>query len=549
MRMFLTSNQSLLSERAVDSTDFFTRSNSQKQPLFNRLSRTIDRRVTLCIAIPFLIAAAVTQTGTARASMISVSEHLDINAGKFQPTLDFFGGSPPFTNGYNVQIANGDTFDFKVMFLPGQSLTVTNLSSAWLFSFASPETAVNGTGAISFLDSSGTPFITSNVKTDTEGVAHFGQYFYASDFAALPSTLTFSGVEYVGKVNYYVDPTITTRNYYYPVLEIGLQSPSAPVPEPSTFVLCVAGLGLALFFYRKQRSPTSNGSRHRITDNVKSNKKHSKPCFDSFTQTDSQGHSIISYFSKTVRLGNTTLRVLVGVLGLFSMPLKPALAGLITYEFSGHVIVAKSSGQVTPINMTVGQSFTGILSFNDGTTGSFNDPNRADYNNQIVDIEINTATRSLSSSDVLSTYPGNGYTNDIMVLHDWTSDGASPPVNTAIFVVQSTKYTPTTSAYQWIEFHAQDNSTSPIGVTSLSLQQIDQHLTSVPSLYVDWTNNSYDRMAGNSAVFEQSVFGIVDYMSLTASPSAVPEPSTFALILISGIGLAAKMFLRHRDEK
>jgi hypothetical protein len=75
------------------------------------------------------------------------------------------------------------------------------------------------------------------VKTVTEGVAHFGQFFNNSDFPSLPASVTFSGLHYVGTVNYYVDPTVTVRTYDDPAFYFNADSyTTTPVPEPTTMV-------------------------------------------------------------------------------------------------------------------------------------------------------------------------------------------------------------------------------------------------------------------------------------------------------------------------
>ena len=113
-----------------------------------------------------------------------------------------------------------------------------------------------GTGTFSFLDSTGASILTSNLRTDEEGDVHFGQYFDGSDFVGgLPTTITFSGVHYVGTLDAYLDPatglpSLTTRNYSTPALFFTADSFSATgvaaaVPEPATWAMMIAGFALA----------------------------------------------------------------------------------------------------------------------------------------------------------------------------------------------------------------------------------------------------------------------------------------------------------------
>jgi hypothetical protein len=145
--------------------------------------------------------------------------------------------SPPFSPPFSVQLSAGDTFDYTINFLPGQQLTINNPTLLWAFSYADSSTDVNGTGSLSLLDSTGAAIYTSNMKTDTEGSAHFGQFFSNTEFPSLPASVTFSGLHYVGTVNYYVDPTITVRTYNDPAFYFSAASfTTTAVPEPTTMV-------------------------------------------------------------------------------------------------------------------------------------------------------------------------------------------------------------------------------------------------------------------------------------------------------------------------
>lgn len=189
----------------------------------------------------------------APASVVVVNQVLDVTQPQSVPGPSGFQGwqgTPAFDGGFLVSIAEGDTFDYTINFAGGQGLTATNLSFVWAFAYATGDgTQVTGTGTFSFLDASGNAFLTSDVTTTTEGDAHFGQQFNPSNFAGgIPSPITFYGVHYVGTLDDYVVPGITSRDYstpaFYLTADNVVVAAAVAVPEPATWALAVIGLGL-----------------------------------------------------------------------------------------------------------------------------------------------------------------------------------------------------------------------------------------------------------------------------------------------------------------
>jgi hypothetical protein len=201
-----------------------------------------------CVAA--LLAAA---PAAASAATVVVNQTLDLNQAGFASSGFTYSpvsaAGPPFS----VDIAEGDTFDLTIDFVGQQQLTLTGPVTIWALAYGSPVSQVTGTGTLSLLDTSGAVILTSNVKTDTEGDVHFGQYFNDPDFAGgLPGTLTFGGVHYVGTLDDYADPALTSRTYDQGVslvLDARGISVSQGVPEPGAWAMALlglAGIGAAL---------------------------------------------------------------------------------------------------------------------------------------------------------------------------------------------------------------------------------------------------------------------------------------------------------------
>ncbi len=201
--------------------------------------------------------AGIAMTTAATAATITLNQTLDLTQSSFAPS-GFTGvqGAPAFGPGYSVQIGVGDTFDYTIDFEGSQSLTLFNPTLLWAFSYADISSQVSGTGQLSLLDATGGAILTSNVKSDSEGAVHFGQFFYASDFGGgLPSTLNFSGLHYVGTIDGYSEPGVTSRTYNQPAFYfISEGSTVSNVPEPQTVALMFAGLALVTVAARRKNA-------------------------------------------------------------------------------------------------------------------------------------------------------------------------------------------------------------------------------------------------------------------------------------------------------
>lgn len=198
--------------------------------------------------------------GGASATTVTVNQTLDLTLAGFTTPGFTYAPTTAFSPAFSVQLVVGDTFDFTIDFLGAQALTLSNPTLLWAYAYAAQSSDVTGTGQLSLLDAAGVAFMSSNMKTDTEGAVHFGQYFNSSDFTGgLPTTLTFSGVRYVGTVDAYVEPGLTARTHDSASFAFTADAHLiSAVPEPESVLLMLAGLGVVAL-----------GARRRVSQNTK----------------------------------------------------------------------------------------------------------------------------------------------------------------------------------------------------------------------------------------------------------------------------------------
>jgi len=211
-------------------------------------------------------AAAVTIAGVAQANTVTLNETLDISQPQNGGAFGGWRGFGPFSPTYSFDLAAGDGVDMTVDFVGEQSLTLVNVSTLWLFNFVTDGDSadVNVTGSLQLLDTHGAVILQSNILTDTEGEAHFGQFFGPGDFASLPNSITFGGLRYQGTLNGYEanqpdqTPGVVSRTYGDPdfafTADSAVVNGVGGVPEPASWALMIAGFGLAGASLRRRRA-------------------------------------------------------------------------------------------------------------------------------------------------------------------------------------------------------------------------------------------------------------------------------------------------------
>lgn len=163
----------------------------------------------------------------------------------------------------SARIALGDTLDLTIAFAPGQQLRMVDPGLIWGFlSSRQPEGLARGTGTLTLLAADGSDLVTSRVMTDEEGQFHFGQYFLATDFAALPRSVTFAGLHYVGTLDSFESgrATAAARTYdaaglFVSAASLRVLAGTSDIPEPASWAMMVAGFALSGGLMRGRARP------------------------------------------------------------------------------------------------------------------------------------------------------------------------------------------------------------------------------------------------------------------------------------------------------
>lgn len=226
---------------------------------------------------------------SAQAATVSITQDLNLaQAIGGDASLRFWSNLTSASNGPFFPLAAGDTFvatvNFRGLDPRPQELTLNDMSVIFPYfhqfscdnldchAMSADASEVYQTGKIEFLDGDGNVIATSNLVSSLEGVhhpidgryfdAHAGQYFTAPD---LPDgSLTFSGFRYTGMLDAYAEPRELPITYF-PDVRFYFQADSystnvlTGVPEPATWGLMIAGLGLVGLGLRRRRalSPVS----------------------------------------------------------------------------------------------------------------------------------------------------------------------------------------------------------------------------------------------------------------------------------------------------
>ena len=210
---------------------------------------------TVALGLGLALSAAAAQANT-----VTLNETLDLSTA--QQNYSFtagWRGFGSFSPAFSFELAAGDSLDYTIDFKGEQTLTLTNPTFFWAFSYATSgeSTGANGTGTLTLLDTAGAPIFTTSVKTDDEGAVHFGQQFSDADFGGLPGVLTFGGLRYVGTLDGYDDPGVTVRTYADPQVLFNADGALVGgVPEPAAWTLMIAGFGLAGIALRRRHQET-----------------------------------------------------------------------------------------------------------------------------------------------------------------------------------------------------------------------------------------------------------------------------------------------------
>ena len=150
-----------------------------------------------------------------------------------------------------ISIASGDTLDYTINFSGTQAITVTEADSFYARLRAvsgASSTNVSGSGTLTlFTSPSISSLATSYSYVSSDSAGQILDAVAAFD-PTLPRDVTFTGVRYVGTVNY-TTPGVPIRDYNLPSFQVAgetvtVSGAAAAVPEPASWALMVVGFGV-----------------------------------------------------------------------------------------------------------------------------------------------------------------------------------------------------------------------------------------------------------------------------------------------------------------
>jgi hypothetical protein len=216
------------------------------------------RKALSCFCKIACVAPLIAFSNPLTAATVVVNHLVDVPV-QFSPNSPFYFSVDRSAGPFSLSV--GDTFIYNIKFKNNGSLTLRNIG---IFSpghnppssrppGAPPiaNTGITSTSVLSLLDQGGNVFLSSNVVNFTDpplnpGYNSPGRSFGAVDFpsSALAGITRFYGLQVVGTVDAFSDPSVVSLDYDVLLLSIGVNDISGGgVPEPATWVMMFLGFG------------------------------------------------------------------------------------------------------------------------------------------------------------------------------------------------------------------------------------------------------------------------------------------------------------------
>ncbi|WP_296717134.1 PEPxxWA-CTERM sorting domain-containing protein [Erythrobacter sp.] len=143
-------------------------------------------------------------------------------------------------------VQSGDTVNWNIDFAGNQQLTLTGMMSIFPWFRTAESDTINMTGTMNLLGADGSVLFSAS-KTDSNGSIHLGQFMRSSDFGALPPSITFAGIQYIGTVNSWatgdLSKTYDQTRMRWSAASASVSQFQASVPEPTTWAMMLLGFG------------------------------------------------------------------------------------------------------------------------------------------------------------------------------------------------------------------------------------------------------------------------------------------------------------------